>query len=464
MTLIIMGLLGLPGQAQIWSPAYFISSGFTSAYGKPAIAFDSQGRLHTIFMGEKSAGQPHLHHRVLNYSQWSAAYDLPGPNFKEPGVDMAIDSNDHIHVAGIYRTNGDGPYTVWYWNYNGSQWTGPEQISSGTKEATSFAIDVDRHNDAHIVYLQAGGTGGKGDIYYRKRQSGVWQGIRNVTNTSSPNPYGSDSPDIKVDKDGNTLHIVWHDEFSGKPRVYYTQNTNLGDPNAWWPSNQWQQLSANNYGKAPSVFLDNNNQPFIFWYDDWDTGNRTWVLRYWTGSAWSAKLSLGSEVPYHLAFDQNNLMHYVYGQTAPSTLRLFYKTFNLTSFSTPLQINNDPLTYKTDFANIAIGAQGQPHIIWEERQGSTSLSARVFFTTRGSLGAPPPVNNFAVSASDSTCRLSWRNPDAPNLSTVTIRVRNDQYPSGPWDGTPVISQPASVLANELRSEERRVGKECLSSW
>ena len=173
------------------------------------------------------------------------------------------------------------------------------------------------------------------------------------------------------------------------------------------------------------------------------------MLRYWTGSAWSAKLSLGSEVPYHLAFDQNNLMHYVYGQTAPSTLRLFYKTFNLTSFSTPLQINNDPLTYKTDFANIAIGAQGQPHIIWEERQGSTSLSARVFFTTRGSLGAPPPVNNFAVSASDSTCRLSWRNPDAPNLSTVTIRVRNDQYPSGPWDGTPVISQPASVLANEL---------------
>lgn len=194
---------------------------------------------------------------------WTAPAGFPGPKYKEPESAAAIDPAGILHVVGTCRVDGttSTPYTVYYWSYNGGTWTGPIMISSGQggdgNSCSAPGIAIDRNGDIHAIWSQNGMVGGAGDILYRKKQAGAWQSIQNITSNSPGTSYGSVSPAIAVDKGGNTVHVVWHDDFVNNGfQAYYTSNANLGDAAAWRPHAQWYQLSTGDYGKAPNVVLD----------------------------------------------------------------------------------------------------------------------------------------------------------------------------------------------------------------
>jgi hypothetical protein len=47
---------------------------------------------------------------------------------------------------------------------------------------------------------------------YRKYHAGTWSPTYNITNNWGMGVFGSMDPDLEVDDDGNTLHVVWYEE------------------------------------------------------------------------------------------------------------------------------------------------------------------------------------------------------------------------------------------------------------
>lgn len=428
---------GAAMQAPAWTPEYNLTPAYAGA-GAPNIAVGPSGRVHVVYAALRSGEQLRYYYRWYTpVSGWSAQQDLPGPNYKEPECHMAVDGSEHIHVVGIYRLNGDGPYTVHYWEYDGFSWSGPVQLSSGTHgDATACKIAVDRFGDLHVVWAEDGMTGGESDVMYRKRQAGTWQATKNVTSNSAGTSYGSVSPWVAVDANGANVHVVWHDDFLNNGfQAYYTKNTNLGDPGAWWSSAQWFQISTGDYGKAPRVYLDRYDNPSVFWFDRFGGSENRQAYRRWTGSAWTAPANWGVQWCQGVAFDQNNLMRYLYtAEDAGGATELYYRTYDFTNFSAPELVSTGADTMKADIGALALDAGGYPHALWEERKGAWPGTGYIFYSTKTPMGAPPPVTSFAVSSSCGVNRLSWVNPVAINFSGTMIRCSTDHYPLNQYDG------------------------------
>ncbi|MCX8053187.1 MAG: hypothetical protein N3B12_05215 [Armatimonadetes bacterium] len=433
------------GGVLAWTVETNLTPGAAGA-SRPALATGPDGRIHCVYPVQASGGQLNLVYRVWNGLSWSSPYDLPGPNYKEPECDIAVGSDNRVHIVGIYRVDGttNTPYTVYYWEYNGSTWSGPTMLSPGTgsdrDSCTRPCVAVDRFNNVHVVWSQGNMVGGAADIIYRKRQAGVWQPRKNVSSNPTAHAYGSVSPDLAVDRFGNTVHIVWHDDSIDDTtfQVWYTKNTNLGDPNAWLPSDQWFMISTQIYGKSPRIVLDRNDYPNVFWIDKFGGSSNVQGYRRWNGTSWTAPQNWGSEWFQDGAFDSRNVLCYLYAQG--STQELYYRTYDYNSFSAPELVSAGANTSKVDYGAVALSTNRPPVAVWEERK--TSVPANIYYSVRGTCGAPGPVQSLSAVALDSQVRLSWINPSGSNFSGTMIRFKTTGYPSGPADGALVCDRSA----------------------
>ncbi len=413
-----------------WDPEVNLTPEYVGA-GAPNIAVDSLGRVHAVYAAQPSGQSLRFFYRVRIGSTWSAPQDLPGPNHKEPEAAMAMDASGHLHVVGIYRVDGTAntPYTVYYWEYDGSTWAGPTMLSSGqgndANNCGSVNIVVDRNQDLHVIWSQDGMTGGEGDIMYRKRQGGIWQAIQNVTRNNPGTSYGSSSPDIAVARNGNTVHVVWHDDFLNNGfQVYYTRNTNLGDPAAWLPSGQWRQMSTGDYGKAPRVIVDRNDDPNVWWIDRF--GGSTNVLAYsrQTAGVWTAAANWGAIGHQGAAFDANNVMHFLYTDAPGGTTELYYRRYNYsTGFTPPELVSAGSNTLKVDYAALALDSAGAPYALWEERKGEWPGTAYIFYST---TAAPAPTGTLTGVVRDQY---------GAGVSGATVSVTSGQSTSTGPGGT-----------------------------
>ncbi len=418
-----------------------LSPGSSSA-GDPIIAFGPEGSLHAMYAADTN-GNPNFYYRRWLGKSWSAPQNLPGPNHKEASCDMAVDSQGRVHVVGMYRVDGttNTPYTVFYWYYDGSNWYGPMMLSDGqgsdSDSCTTPSIGIDRNDNLHVVWGEGNKVGGKGDIMYRRCINGNWQPAVNLTNNGSPNPYGSANPDLAVDRLGTTVHVAWHDEFTGYPRVYYTRSEDLG--NTWPPSTEWVQISSNEYGKTPTIILDRNDNPNIWWTE---SPSKFQGYRRWTGSAWTPTANWGAWVFLDAAFDSSNVMHFVCRESS-----LMYRTYNYSSFSAPVDIATGPDTYKVDVASIALDSVNKPWVLWAERKGEWPGVGCMLFSTDAILGSPDQLASFDAIGSDKTVRLYWQNPSSVNYARTLIVYKTTAFPAGPDDGTVVCDQAGALGAS-----------------
>lgn len=395
----VIAWLSLSAGAGAWSTEQQLTT-VGGASGQPAIGIDGNGRLHVIY-ASPIGGTLQFQYQYRLGAGWSTAQDLPGPVYKQADVDLAIDAGNTLHVVGIYRVDGtvNTPYSVYYWSYNGTSWSGPTLLSSGTGDdgdgCGSPRVRVDRFGDLHAVWSQNGRTGGSGDILYRKRVGGVWQATQNITNNGTCIAYGSVEPDLAIDAGGDTLHLVWHDDNSCDGfRVHYTKNTSLGAANAWLPSNQWTTLSYSNpggadYGKGPRIFLDASNRPNVFWTDRFgSSSNNVLAFSRWTGGSWTAPVSWGSMGLQAVRFDAAGFMHILYTSAATGTTELYYRQYNYLAFSDPELVSAGSDTLKVDFANMALDQFGVPQAVWEERKGAWPGTGYVFYSGRSTYTGP----------------------------------------------------------------------------
>ncbi|HRR84428.1 MAG TPA: hypothetical protein P5316_05405 [Phycisphaerae bacterium] len=456
----VSGILGigllLPAAAHAWTPEYSIHPGITWPGGKPSMGMDASGRIHLVYsptVPPATAG--HIYYRFLNGTTWTTPQDLPGPDRKEPESDMCVSPDGHVYVVGIARVDNTTatPYTVYFWEFDGTTWAGPTMLSSGQgndgNNCTSPCIARDRNGDLHVVWSQDGLTGGEADIMYRKRQAGVWQPIQNITRNNAGTSYGSCDPDIAVDADGNTVHVVWHDDFLNNGfQAYYTKNTNLGDPAAWLPSIEWYQLSTGNYGKAPKIFLDHNDLPNVFWQDRFGGSENRQGYSRWTGSTWTAPANWGIDFVQDAIFDASNTMHAVYAQASGST-EIYYRQYQYSGATYSEMISTGPNTLKAYTAGIVMDLAGKLHVVWCERKSVDGNEQRyVFYSTTAVLGSPDPVSSFTAQSLDGAVALSWTNPGSMSYRGTTVWSNPDGYPASPEDGVLVCDRPAAIGSSD----------------
>ncbi|MGB9620510.1 MAG: hypothetical protein ACPL7K_08875, partial [Armatimonadota bacterium] len=311
---LIVALLSLSVNAFAWSGETCLTPSSSGA-GSPCLAFGPDGTLHAVYQAKYAVES--LYHSVWMGTYWSAPEMLPGPGYKTTSAQMDIGPDGHVHVVAIFRVDGttNTPYTVYHWEYNGTSWVGPTQLSDGqgndSDSCTYPRIGVDRFNNVHVLWSEGNRVGGKADLIYRRRVGGVWQPAVNLTNNGASVGYGSCNPDMCVEKTGDGIHVVWHDGFTGKDLLYYMKSPDLG---ITWPSSaQWTRLSGDQYGKGPTLVLDRFNRPNVWWTDMKADGVTKFnAYRRWDGSAWTPIADWGDRVCLDAAFDASNLMHVTY--------------------------------------------------------------------------------------------------------------------------------------------------------
>ncbi len=439
-----------------WTPEYSIHPGITWAGGKPNMGIDASGRIHLVYSPTvPPATTDHVYYRYLNGTTWTTPQNLPGPARKEPESDMCVSPDGHVYAVGIARVDNTTamPYTVYFWEFDGATWTGPTMISSGQGDdgnsCGSPCIARDRNGDLHVVWSQDGLTGGEADIMYRKRQGGVWQAVQNVTHNSAGTSYGSSDPDLAVDANGNTVHIVWHDDFLNNGfQAYYTKNTSLGDPAAWLPSGQWYQLSTGAYGKAPRVFLDRSDLPNVFWADRFGGSLNRQGYSRWTGDSWTAPADWGTDFVQDAVFDPSNTMHAVYAHASGST-EIYYRQYQYSGSMYSEMISTGPDTLKAYAAGIVMDLAGKLHVVWCERKSVDGNEERyVLYSTTAALGSPDPVTSFTAEVLDGAITLFWTNPSSMSYRGTAVWYKTTGYPVSPDDGMLVCDRPAALGSSD----------------
>ena len=437
----VLCLVACAAGAGAWTPEYSMTPGMPGAQA-PAIAIGPSGRIHCVYpILSPVTDKLKMYYRCCNGYTWSAPVDLAGPDYKEINCDIDVDSNDHPHIVASYRpgAGGTGPYTVHYWEFNGTSWSGPTVVSSGTHgDSIGAKIAVDRFNDLHIIWPEGGMTGGQSDIMYRKRQGGAWQAIQNVTANNPGTSYGSCDPDIAVDKSGNNVHVVWHDDFLNQGfQAYYTKNTNLGASGSWLPSAQWFQISTISYGKSPTIVLDRNDYPNVWWFDKLGTSDNRTCYRRWTGTAWTNIADWGTDVAFYGGvFDTGNRLQYVYTRLTPGgsggACKLYYNTWDFSSFGSQEQVSTKTDTIKVYGGGMALDASGTAHALWDEKKDTAPEN--IYYAARTSFSPPDPISGFTSDPSDGLNRLNWTNPNNTNFHSTIIRYKTTGYPATRDDG------------------------------
>lgn len=238
-----------------WTEEIAVASD-TEAYFSPALAVDSQDRLHLVYRNETTEKLEYRRRTTLWLAEEIVENDYDGD---DPCI--AIDSQDNVHVAFIavhpsyltcrnirYRKRDDATDT----------WSAAEWV---TEVGTAFwgqfypAIAIDSLNNVHLVW--EGTTWGLNptvyNIRYRKRTAGGWQAHEAVTDVADSMFW----PVIALDS-YNYVHVAWHGA-----GIEYRQRTD-----SW----QTKVVIAASPANTASIALDRADNIYIL-YQESGTGD-----------------------------------------------------------------------------------------------------------------------------------------------------------------------------------------------
>jgi len=259
-------------------------------------------------------------------------------------------------------------------------WTEPMNISQTPRKSNCAAIAVGRDGSVHVVWVdfQTWPDEQPADILYRCCCGDSWCEVVNVSHDSTE----SWDPRIAVDT-FNHPHVIWVDRSHWGPtyKLYYS----YFDGDTWTtpiPISDSLQggFSIVNYG---DIAIDSKNRIHLVWQDA--VGDRYHQLYYAVrdSSGWSSAIEIhhnpaGSNAYPRITIDRADNLHLVwlhYGAPHDDrTVEVYYSKYENGTWSTPINVSRIP--EQSDYPNIAVGPDNNPHVTWEERQGYP----RVFYS------------------------------------------------------------------------------------
>jgi hypothetical protein len=286
----------------------------------PAIAVDSGNHIHVVYSDDTPGNKEIFYKRSTNGGVSWTITRLTWNSGHSNNPTIALDSGNTIHL--VWHDSISGNLEIHYRKSTngGGTWGRAKRLTwiSGASELPVIAVDTS--NYIHVVWDDY--IHGVPEIYYKRSTDGgtTWGSARRLTWTSGL----SNSPVIAVDS-SNHVHVVWHDNTSGSPEIYYRRSTNGGGT--------WGSVRRLTWTTGPSYFsaitVDSSNHIYVAYNDSTSGYGEIYYKRSTNGGvSWTTKRltwNIGPSTDPAIDTDSSNNIHLLWQDFTPANFEIFYK-------------------------------------------------------------------------------------------------------------------------------------------
>jgi hypothetical protein len=343
--------------AQNWYPTKRLSWTSSSSFS-PVVATDSGNNIHIVWSDYLGSIPEILYKKSTDGGSTWSTERLTWNSGHSTYPDIAIDSNNRIHV--VWRDSTPGNSELFYKKSTdgGVSWT-TKRLTWTSGNSEDPAIATDSSNNIHIFWQDDRNV--KEEIFYQKSTDGgsTWTAKRLTWDSGA-----SRDPAVAIDTNDN-IHIAWRDSKPGSLEIYYKKSTNGG---ASWTT---KRLTWNSEGfRYPDIATDSGNNVFVVW-SKYQTGDYEIFLKKSTdgGTTWSktrlTRTSGDSDHPA-IAIDPSDNIHVVWDDGTVVNEEIYYKrsTDGGTTWTTK---RLTWLLYTSWYPALSIDPISNIHVVWSER-------------------------------------------------------------------------------------------------
>ncbi len=173
----------------------------------------------------------------------------------------AIAVNNYIHAIWTDWREGNLNPEIYYSKcpIEGDNWSEQELVSA---RDTTWLPDITANNNyIHVVWADNRNTGNF-EIYYKRCDHGIWGNNVRLTNIAGSSSFPATA------LYGNNVYLVWQDDRTDNPGVYYKKSTDNGT--------SWQsEINIAPTGKHPDIAVDANGIYVVY-----DKDNEIYYRQY----------------------------------------------------------------------------------------------------------------------------------------------------------------------------------------
>lgn len=181
------------------------TSGVSSA---PNIAIEPSGVLHVVW-ADNTPG-----YSVIYHGYWNGIYWLnePIPHAMGGAPAIAVSGSGLVDVVWQDRDAPDSPYEIYHSQWNGQQWSLPENLSDSASEQSIIpTVAMDQNDQVHVTWQEK--VDGRYAIYYTYGQVGYWSIPEQVSDNSAdaylPSAVVRPPPQEDGVPSGGTIYVGW---------------------------------------------------------------------------------------------------------------------------------------------------------------------------------------------------------------------------------------------------------------
>lgn len=358
-----------------WSAPQQVSVGIDSTYYKynPSVAVDSQDNIHVVWHGYSSSSPDYtqIWYNKFNGTAWGTPTLLSvGSEFTDHTQEfatIAVDQNDHLHVAWRGKTASIGTFQIYYTSFNGTAWSTPTRLSTAStmdlKTQNNPAIAVDLEGKVHVVW---GGEvfGSNGYHFYHTMYNGESWTTPEAIDVGISHSAPQYDATIAIDTNNN-IHVAWAGNAIDTQIIYAVYNSS---------SSSWaspiiisDSPELNGYPQRnPSIAVDGQGNVYVVWDGtSSSTSARCLWLATYDGSSWSAPLLLRQD---SVALKQPNIRYslfpafnrlsdklefvYTYGSGVP--YKIYFATWSLLPTTVCVELPQTVYSAKPFTLNITV--------------------------------------------------------------------------------------------------------------
>lgn len=201
------------------------TSGVSSA---PSIAIDPAGILHVVW-ADNTPGYSIIYHAYWNGTYW---LNEPIPYATGGAPAVAANASGGVDVVWQDRDAPNLPYEIYYCQWNGQEWSLPENLSDTPAEQSVIpTVVADQNDEVHVTWQEK--VDGRYVIYYTYGHVGYWsipeQVSQNHEDAYLPSAVVQPLPQGDGATSGGTVYVGWDESTLA---VYRWRRTTAGE---WSP-------------------------------------------------------------------------------------------------------------------------------------------------------------------------------------------------------------------------------------
>ena len=289
---------------------------------------------------------------------WSSPENISNLDGSDDDPCLAVGGDDTLHVVWHGGLSGE-TFQVYYSNYADGEWTEPVDLSGAAWWCLMPFVVVDGCDILHVAWAGYSGPEGDAEIYYTRRDCGLWSEPENVSNSPWIN---NRYPAMAVDGE-DAVHLVYeHQELPG-----YIMYRRLAG-GEWTPPMDIARESGW-HAYCPVIVVDYCGRAHAAW--EVTQFDEVFYTRQ-ASDDWTCPQNVSNEPGYSynpkLERDRSNRIHFIWegGMTPYGEREVLYRSREQGNWSFPERLN--PQVWGTE-PDLATDAGDTLHAVWNAQIG-----------------------------------------------------------------------------------------------